>query len=722
MFYAHTKKDADNAVLPKEQWQPLEDHLNAVADFAACFAGQFQLKEFGRAIGMLHDYGKASLEFKRRLEGAREHVDHATKGAQKAMDCYGGSVGKLLAYGICGHHGGLPDDIGISEKSGLCERLKAKVPEVGDYQLNLPPVQAMQLKLSNTSQYGMSVSLLIRMLFSCLVDGDYLDTERFMQPEKAAMRGGFADLDALYLRFRPMKDKLLHMPQNSNINIARRQVLNACLTAAENASGIFSLTVPTGGGKTLSSLAFAFEHAQKYRKKRIIYAIPYTSIIEQTSDVFRSVLGADAVLEHHSNILHDGNDEYNVNRLASENWDAGLVVTTNVQLFESLFAAKPSRARKLHNLANSIIILDEAQMLPDPLLRPCLAALKCLCADYGATVVFCTATQPAIKPRWLDSTMPPDEIIPDPAALYLQLQRTEVSNLGYISDEQLASMLAKHEQALCIVNTRAHARRLYEKLAPNEGIFHLSALMCPQHRTQVLAEIKRRLKEGLSCLVISTQLIEAGVDIDFPVVYRSLAGIDSIAQAAGRCNREGKMKTGKVYVFEPEGGLPKGWFSRMAGFAREVMALHENPLLPLSVESFFNKRYMQEDYLDEMGILRSLNDGAGKISFQFSQIAKDFKFIDSTATTLVIPYDAYAREQIEQARHGKYPGQFCRKLQRYSVSIYPHEYEQLYKGGYIQTILDGAIHILAVNDLEFEQVYHPKLGLNVKPESGLLLV
>jgi CRISPR-associated helicase Cas3 len=555
------------------------------------------------------------------------------------------------------------------------------------------------------------------MVFSALVDADYLDTESFAEPDKADMRPTFPPISAYCELFAPTLQRLLSYPQDRAVNVARRGVLNACLSAAEEQRGFFKLTVPTGGGKTLSSLAFALRHAEKHGMKRVICAIPFTSITEQTADVFRGIFGGDLVLEHHSNTGaenktdDEGGDDGTgaAFRLACENWDAPLVVTTNVQLFESLFASKPSKARKIHNVANSVIILDEAQTLPDKLLRPTLAALKCLVADFGATVVFCTATQPSINPEWLDN-IEVREIIDDTDALFSALSRVSVTDAGTLSDDELAQTLRDRHQALCIVNTRGHARELFRQLGDGDGCFHLSAVMCPEHRSRVIREIKDRLEAKQRCVVVSTQLIEAGVDIDFPRVYRAAAGIDAIAQAAGRCNREGELASGEVFVFMPERGVPRGQFQRMATLGGEIMGLHPNPLLPEAITHFFNLRYGLGAELDEHNIMSGIAENYRERSINFREIERDYKMIEDNQIGVIIPYDDDARELLQQARDSRFPAKYLRKLQRYTVSIYASEFKTLRERGCVYELTkDGGVY--ALNDANMRDCYDERLGL-----------
>jgi len=545
MYYAHSTEKID-----KSDWQQLKDHLTNVATLSHDFANDFNAGDLAYTSGLLHDLGKYSPEFQRRLEGEKIHVDHSTAGTIEATRLFKDgqtAAGLLFAYIVAGHHGGLLN-YGSAE-GGLCERLrKEKLPDYSAYQkeisFNTHNVGPLKLRpLPNKT--GFCVSFFTRMLYSCLVDADSLDTENFTSREKSSLRRQFESFEILIEKFEAHMQKINADAKDSIINRERKNIFEQCVLAGSLPPGIFSLTVPTGGGKTLSSMAFALEHLKKHNLKRIFYVIPYTSIIEQNADVFRDIFGWQNVLEHHSNFdpatvdtgdLDTGKESL---RLATENWEMPIVVTTNVQFFDSLFSNKRSRCRKLHSLAKSVIILDEAQMLPTGYLLPCLAALSELVRNYGATVVICTATQPKLGDL-LDEKVRPREIMKAPDQLYETFKRVRVTNLGPRSDADLSTQLKECRQVLCIVNTRNHAKKLYDAIKDSKNCYHLSARMCPVHRRKKIAEIKARLREGKDCRVISTQLIEAGVDIDFPVVYRTMTGIDSVAQAAGRCNREGK--------------------------------------------------------------------------------------------------------------------------------------------------------------------------------------
>jgi CRISPR-associated endonuclease/helicase Cas3 len=529
-----------------------------------------------------------------------------------------------------------------------------------------------------------AVAFFTRMLFSCLVDADFLDTEAFMDPEKRSTRPNWPPgiLEQMGLALDHTVEGMSFDP--TPVNRQRALVRQACLDAAVLDPGLFSLTVPTGGGKTLSSLAFALRHAAHHKLQRVIYVVPFTTIIEQNADVFRRAMESlvaqglpDPVVEHHSNL--DAGKETVSSRLATENWDAPLVVTTSVQFYESMFANRTSRCRKLHNLANAVVILDEAQALPVEFLKPCLKALQEL-TRYGTTVVLCTATQPAVHRRdgfaiGLEGVR---EIIPDPQQLYSNLKRVQVQDIGKQSDLNLAQALLAREKVLCIVNTRGHARKLFEALGDSPDHFHLSALLCPEHRSELLRKIRRRLEEkGQVCRVVSTQLIEAGVDIDFPAVFRSLTGLDSIAQAAGRCNRGGTLDgPGEVFVFRSEHVRSERFFAETAGCASQLLPLYEDPLSLEAIERYFrlyyweqNSRWDAKQILQEFHLVK--NDRALPFSFGFARVAKLFRLIEDTGEPVIIPWGDRGNSLCEELRSPwKVPSRaLLRQLQRYTVTI-----------------------------------------------------
>lgn len=705
----------------------LREHLRSVASLASRFSQEFEgteeVRSWAYLAGLWHDLGKYRAGFQRYLDQSGDedaHVEGKVAGRDKTHSAAGalwairrleethGAQGKLaarvLAYLIASHHAGLYDWDG-----GLKERL-----EEVDCQIELqeslsanPPTEILNpdgfvSTLQQIPGGSAGFSLWVRMLFSCLVDADFLDTEAHFDSGKPARRTGFPTLIEMATAFANYMAAKLALAPITSVNTQRADILQQCRDKATLAPGLFSLTVPTGGGKTLSSLAFALTHANAHGKRRIIYAIPYTSIIEQTTDVFRSVfksLGDEVLIEHHSQVDADAKDETARSRLACENWDAPLVVTTNVQLFESLFAAKTSRCRKLHNLVNSVIVLDEAQQLPAPFLQPILDALNLLVKHYGVSVVLCTATQPALSTtdyfdasqnlRGLDGVR---EIMDDPDALYTGLKRVQVQLPSdwhaSTSWPEVAQALTAEDCVLAIVNTRKAARELHG-LMPT-GTLHLSALMCGAHRSAVIDQITARLKakrEGRDTAplrVVSTQLVEAGVDLDFPVVWRALAGLDSIAQAAGRCNREGLLaEGGRVVVFVPPQLAPPGMLRKAADACVSTMhqqARGDDPLTRELFERYFRQFYRATE-LDNKDICAALKVDPKTLSVQFRSAAEAFRLIDDEDTVTVIVRYEPARDEIDKwlgtlVKEGPHRW-LMRKLQRYSVTINKHIADKL---------------------------------------------
>ena len=699
-FYAHSLEGR-----PIEEWQPLGEHLKNVSEMAAGFASSFGAEDWGRCLGLLHDSGKASKQFLRRLAGESLKVDHATYGARLARD-KGGRFGLLMSYIIAGHHGGLPN--GGEQESQLHYRLNNDKITWGIEALpgfDVPCDLILPFKLS-PELAGFSLSFFVRLLFSCLVDADFLDTEKFCSPTKALDRRCDEPQEILPLLRKKLCDhmeKLARQSESTPVNLLRQDILAQCRTKATLPQQIFSLTVPTGGGKTLSSMTFALEHAVRHGLRRVIYAIPFTSIIEQNATVFRDILGPEHILEHHCNYRERDEDGEAYNRwraLAVENWDAPVVVTTNVRFFESLFSNKPSRCRKLHNIARSVIMLDEAQVIPTQYLEPCLAALRELVAHYGCSIVLCTATQPALDDKSLRTALPAiEEIIADPAGLYEKLHRTEVELVGRQPDAELAERLRAERQALCIVSTKPQAKALFERLGAEDEVFHLSTNMYPIHRRRVLDAIRQRLKEGKSCRVVSTSLVEAGVDLDFPVVYRAMAGLDSIAQAAGRCNREGKLKDqngktikGRVVVYEPEKPSRMPWLTRCAGRAGEVLRNLPPSVDPLGLEAmrqYFELLYDVQE-LDAAHILRLLNPYpvSKELYFPFKEAAQAFRFIEEENIGVIVPIEPEAEKLINELRFAEAPRAAIKKLQQYSVAVRQRELDVLFNAGAVETIHD----------------------------------
>ena len=700
-YYAHSTDSED-----KSDWQLLHEHLSNVAELSGNFGEVFDASGWTRCAGLLHDTGKATKAFQRRLEGSCDRVDHSTFGARVAWK-HCGNFGILLSYVIAGHHGGLPD--GGEQKGQLHYRLKHS--EIPDDARLLPGVDctdnlSLPFKLSRDQKWraGFVLSFFTRMVFSSLVDADFLDTEHFFSKEKAEKRKRQLSgkiIHQLRKQFIHHMELLGKMAEKTDVNCIRGQILRECLEKAALSKQFFSLKVPTGGGKTLSSMGFALEHATRHNMNRIIYTIPFTSIIEQNAGVFKDIFGKDVVLEHHSNLIEsDDREDRNYNlrqRLAMENWDMPVVVTTNVQFFESLFACKTSRCRKLHNIAGSVIVLDEAQAIPTRYLKPCLMALRELVDHYGCSVVLCTATQPALDDMHAlgqEALTKVTEIINDPDLLFNQLKRANVQFIGKKSNSELADLMKKEQQVLCIVSTKKQAQDVFQRLPSTDGIFHLSTNMYPLHRQQVLQEIRQQLKTGKPCRVVSTSLVEAGVDIDFPVVYRAMAGLDSIAQAAGRCNREGRLNKlgtlGQVYVFEPETLPSMPWLKRCISRGKEALRSlpDKDPLGTEVIRHYFELLYDVED-LDDKQIMSLLNPVPDRdLLFLFREAADNFRFIEEDTADVIIPVTPETDSFIRELRYSEFTRSTFRKLQPYTVSVRRNDLQTLIAEGGVEVIND----------------------------------
>lgn len=728
-YFAHTSDGP---------WEPLEKHLELVAAYCQRNTSKFCTSEIGKLLGLWHDLGKYSNEFQaylKKVGGADVHdgdvsskVDHSTAGAKFASENndFPLLIRRALAYCIAGHHAGLANAVADGHCSPLESRLAKGIPEwrtnAPDHFLRIPSIVVPHQveasmkhkytrrgnnKLDNQTRYEMGFvwAMFVRMLFSSLVDADFLATEEFMSPAQASLRpiyrSTFADLDQCVNR----KLRELESRGSGHVSKIRQEIVRACHEAASSPPGLFSLTVPTGGGKTLAGMSFALKHILAHPDRnfqRVIVAIPFTSIIEQTALVYEDVfssLDEEVVLEYHSNT--DPLKETDQSRLASQNFDAPIVVTTNVQLFETLFSHKTSRCRKLHNVAHSVIILDEVQTLPVELLEPTLMAIDELSRSYGCTIVLCTATQPAIHrndefPIGLEGIR---EIIPDPKHLYDSMRRVQVEYIGDRDTPGLADELHAFDQFLCIVNTRPSALDLFRALqtkGDSKGLFHLSTFMCPKHRQEKLERIRSRLHSGKPCRVISTQLIEAGVDVDFPIVYRAIAGLDSIAQAAGRCNREGKRESGLVRVFHPP-TLPPGILRTSAESAKKLLEKHHADLIaPEAVRDYFRQHYWcHEAMWDKYGIMEMHLD-ITKGHVDFSSIGSAYQLIKDDGVSVVVPYNTEARKIMQRLRTTNpidhpLPRVEKKMIERFSVTLFsqhvlPHigrDFETVYGERYV---------------------------------------
>ncbi len=689
MIVAHKREDGTE--------QSLEEHALKTAELARKFAAVFGCGELGYAAGILHDLGKQCPGFQKRILDNGPKVEHSAAGAKVCFDLKH-KLGTLLAYCISGHHSGLPDcgtQASTMDEGTLIGKMKRQEKDSWDYtsflkELAFTPPGKLPSFLS-TGRGGFTWSFFTRMLYSCLVDADYLDTERFMQniPCRPAMG---EEITALHGKL--LQHIRRFYPPQGKVNEKRCEILDACFEKASLPKGLYTLTVPTGGGKTIASLAFALGHAAVHEMCRVIYAIPYTSIIEQNAKVFADILGKENVLEHHSNACYDdGKEEMSPERWATENWDAPLIVTTNVQFFESLFANKSSRCRKLHNIAGSVLIFDEAQMIPIPYLMPCVYAMAELIRNYGCTVLLMSATQPGLQ-KFLPGNMPSREICENTNELFSFFHRVRFEQAGKLKQEELAQRLAMEDQTLCIVNTRKQAQTLFEAL-PKEGAYHLSTLMYPAHRRAVLEEIRARLKHEppLPCRVVSTSLVEAGVDLDFPTVYREEAGLDSQVQAAGRCNREGKRSPDNsvVYIFEAADvestKRPQG-LNQLIEVARIAGECYPDTASPEAIEAYFQNLYFFKgpEEMDKKAVIRCLEQGDRPIqpSYPFAQLARDVQFIKEDTHAVLIPLCEEAKQAATELLQGRRSRELMRVAGQYEVSIYEKDFMALYSAGMLE--------------------------------------
>lgn len=693
--------------------QSIEAHLKGTGELAETFAAEFGAAANGKLCGLAHDIGKYSDEFQLRLRGGKK-VDHATAGA---IECFKIKAA-FEAVCVIGHHSGLPNvghkDADTTESQTFFGRkLRAEQGGIPDYRKNWNGHIALPQDYFRPSGRGFATAFYIRMLYSCLVDADYIDTETFMNGD--AGRGNYEPLSALCDKLTAYISKWNNPTRK--IDILRQKILNSCIEKASAPRGIFSLTVPTGGGKTVASMAFALNHAVANSMKRIIYVIPYTSIIEQNAKVFRDILGQENVVEHHSSVsyeLSENADELEYrSALATENWDAPVIVTTAVQFFESLYANRSSKCRKLHNIANSVIIFDEAQMIPSNNLRPCVAAIAELVRAYNATAVLCTATQPAIDEMLLEYSKKESvvELCPDVDGMFEKFRRTSFEKEGRLTTDELVSRLESQQQVLCIVNTRKFAQEVYEAL-PSEGRFHLSTLMCPVHRKQKLDEIRERLKSGKTCRVVSTSLIEAGVDVDFPRVFREMAGLDSILQAAGRCNREGKRsaESSIVTVFESENKVNK-LIAVNRDAAEETVRDWTQPNTTSTIERYFKayRDFLRND--DKSGVITASEKGISGCGLPFEWIAKEFKLIDQNTFAVYIPIGE-GKELVSRLREGERSRGLYRRAGMYSVSVYQNQFDSLINAGAAEPFGEDAAFLTDCS------LYSDEKGLSTDVDGG----
>lgn len=714
MFYAHSAEQ-------KERWEPLHEHLRLVGDRAAQYAAAFGAQEEARLTGLLHDLGKYSERFTQRLENPRRvrGLDHWSPGAWTALTHLKVN-GLAAALAIQAHHIGLhradDDSFRALEPRRLAERhpLNLTLTEVNPALLlerftadglTLPFVERSVFERAAPSAGSM---LDVRMLFSTLVDADFIETEahfnRAPDGERSYRRDGplLEPERALEVLTSHVTGLAAGSNAAASVRTMRGDLLRACLDAGGVAHGLFTLSAPTGAGKTLAMLAFALRHASAHRLRRVVVAIPYLSIIEQTARIYRGlfegVFGEHYVLEDHSLARTGAESEGSaragsaedhedgtrrVARLLAENWDAPLVVTTNVQLLQSLFSNRPSACRKLHRLAGSVILFDEVQTLPPRLAVVTLATLSRLAERHGSTVVFATATQPAFDHldrrvrKLANSGWAPREIVAPTLRLFERARRVGVrwaieNPVGW---EALADQLVEAEQVLCIVNLKRHAGALVEALKQRRarGLLHLSTNLCPAHREAVLSEVRRRLDGGEPCLLVSTQCVEAGVDVDFPRVYRALGPLDGIAQAAGRCNRNGRLtRPGEVRVFLPEeGGYPDRGYENATSVTRALYRQRGSDGMDVDAPELFATYYrMLYDLTHVEEGPRELREALDDRDFE--AVARSYRLIDQDTISVVVGYDPdqFTVLKAELKRAGRLTREWIRRARPHAVNLY----------------------------------------------------
>ena len=706
--------------------QSVKEHLQGTAELAEKFAAKFRKADWGYCCGMLHDIGKYSAEFQKKIkENLDIRVDHSTAGAKVCENldgCYW-----LLTYCIAGHHAGLPDLGREGLPSSLLGRLKKRLCDYSAYEkeIEIPQITTPPIAMNPEKDPNFALSVFIRMLYSCLVDADFLDTEQFMN-NGTVQRDSGESMDVLLEKLQNYTVKWLINRNDTTIDGRRSEILRNCLEMGKSSKGLFQLTVPTGGGKTVASLAFALQHAVENHMDRVIYVIPYTSIIEQNAQVFREILSSENVLENHSNVDYESSEEFKPMQLAAENWDKPVVVTTNVQFFESLYANKSSKCRKLHNIVNSVIIFDEAQMLPPNYLKPCMAMIEELLQQYGTSIVLCTATQPALQ-QFLPEKYVARELCPRREEQFRFFERVTYQNIDTVTEEEMAEKLQQEWHALCIVNTRKRAQRLYEQLQ-GEGVYHLSTTMYPAHRKRVLAEIRERLddKKGKKCIVISTSLVEAGVDLDFTSVYRELAGVDSIIQAAGRCNRNGERgkEESIVRIFQWEDKEQMSEQRHQIDTTQKLLARGKDITALESITEYFWELYhIKGESLDVKKILEKFDGG----DYQFATVAKDFKLIEENSVTVYIDQEPEAKALLQEIRQQGLTKSRMRKAGQYCVSIRKKgEYEkrkmlfeEMRDAGMVEAVDPGAQDFYVLTQ---EEQYREETGLKLEVELGGMMM
>lgn len=706
-YYAHTPPRCK-----LEPWHRLTDHLRGVAEMAAEFGAAFSAGDVCRALGLAHDAGKADPRFQAYLRAchndeAATSVPHAVPGAAAAESALG-----PFALAVMGHHAGLTDRADARTMLDRADRRSVEAATPWTDCISRPAIPSW-------SKEPAALELFVRMCFSALIDADYLDTEAHMAPERSRERRAGRPLAWYRKTLDTHLDALGAASPDTPVNRVRADVLKSCHAMASEPQGAFRLTVPTGGGKTLSGLAFALRHADAYDLRRIVVAIPYTSIIDQTATVFSGVFGPENILEHHSAYDPGGEGEDQApielrRKLASENWNSPLIVTTTVQLFDSLFSNRPRACRKLHRIARSVIVLDEAQTLPPELLGPILDVLSELISHYGCSVVFCTATQPDYSGIADTLLTEARQIVPDPARLFSALARVRYHREETpLNVADVAARIDGSRQTLCILNTRRDAVRVVRACRKDEDLFHLSTLMCPSHRRTVLTEVRERLADGRPVRLVATQVVEAGVDLDFPFVLRAVGPLDRIVQAAGRCNREGKLESlGDCLVFElKEAGLPRGWYTTATSLAATAVREDIDSIdQPGPIGAYFRELFNKTN-IDAQDIRKCRQELA------YAHVAKRFQMIPQGSVALIVrAYDDFAPNKLLAIPPEARDNGWYRAIARCSVGVPLGEAMRMEREGMVATEKGGM--------KVYEGIYDPLIGIGVGdlPDPADLLI
>jgi CRISPR-associated endonuclease/helicase Cas3 len=701
LLFAHTRNN-------KNEWHNLNDHLVSVAEKTKEFASDFyngQFNNLAYLIGLIHDIGKSHPQFQeylRVIDQGKSHFKfpHSPWGATLCIKYYP-VFKEFMGLIIGGHHAGLGEISSLLSKlvekeydkqmdmlkmmyGLLIDMLKKNYPDIGN--LKKPKTTKLQNEL------------LVRMIYSALIDADRLDTEQHFTCEKSIIRKNIKNIEELALKLRNNQNQLLESKKydSSLVSTIRREVYEACVKKSKDSPGFFRLTVPTGGGKTRSGLSFALEHAVENKLQRVIFALPYTSIIDQTAMVFRDIFGEGVFLEHHSQVIIDENEDIvnkkNLLTLAEENWDMPLIVTTTVQLFESLFSNNPSKCRKIHRLARSVIILDEIQALPMELLIPTFQVLKDLVDNYGSSVVFCTATQPALEGGKFTEFVGRkiEEIVPNYIEHFKKLKRVDyLQPQKVFTMDELKKEIENEKQVLIIFNTKEKAIELINSFNKGECL-HLSTLLCGAHRRKVLQKVRNSLTKNCGNVVrlISTQVVEAGVDLDFPVVYREIGPLERIVQAAGRCNREWRDPEvkGKVVIFELEDSKqPRGSYAVGTEQAKVILKKYDDPDI-LSIPQIYDE-YFKRIYNELGRNLDKENIQELREKLNYPETALRYKLINSNTVPVIVKYGEYEKALNEWRNNPK--RETWRKLQPFIINIYKHEARKLYYDGLVKEIVEG---------------------------------